>query len=140
MGGGAFTELGPFFPTGDGRGLRRNKKSWNKASNLLFVESPAGVGWSYSNTSSDYTTGDAHTAKDMYTFLLNWYKKFPSFRTRDLYLTGESYAGHYIPQLAIALLDHNERSTGFKFNIKGVAGYKVAIIGFECFSKRMKEN
>nr|GEW24604.1 serine carboxypeptidase-like 42 [Tanacetum cinerariifolium] len=60
-------------------------------------------------------------AKDMYTFLLNWYKKFPSFRTRDLYLTGESYAGHYIPQLAIALLDHNERSTGFKFNIKGVA-------------------
>ncbi|GKE19532.1 serine carboxypeptidase-like protein 42, partial [Tanacetum coccineum] len=92
MGGGAFTELGPFFPTGDGRGLRRNKKSWNKASNLLFVESPAGVGWSYSNTSSDYTTGDAHTAKDMYTFLLNWYKKFPSFRTRDLYLTGESYA------------------------------------------------
>ncbi|MCD9640413.1 hypothetical protein HAX54_025706 [Datura stramonium] len=59
VGGGAFTELGPFFPTGDGRGLRRNPKSWNKASNLLFVESPAGVGWSYSNTSSDYNTGDA---------------------------------------------------------------------------------
>lgn len=33
------------------------------ASNLLFVESPAGVGWSYSNTSSDYTTGDAKTGK-----------------------------------------------------------------------------
>lgn len=30
-------------------------------SNLLFVESPAGVGWSYSNTSSDYKTGDKHT-------------------------------------------------------------------------------
>lgn len=30
VGGGAFTELGPFFPTGDGRGLRRNSKSWNK--------------------------------------------------------------------------------------------------------------
>ncbi|KAM0018403.1 putative carboxypeptidase D [Helianthus debilis subsp. tardiflorus] len=121
MGGGAFTELGPFFPLGNGRGLRRNSKSWNKASNLLFVESPAGVGWSYSNTTSDYTTGDANTARDMHTFLINWYKKFPSFKSRDLYLTGESYAGHYIPQLAIALLDHNERSTGFKFNIKGVA-------------------
>ncbi|XP_057987120.1 serine carboxypeptidase-like 42 isoform X2 [Hevea brasiliensis] len=121
IGGGAFTELGPFFPTGDGRGLRRNSMSWNRASNILFVESPAGVGWSYSDTASDYTTGDAKTANDMYIFLLKWYQKFPEFKSRELFLTGESYAGHYIPQLADALLDHNARSTGFKFNIKGVA-------------------
>lgn len=121
VGGGAFTELGPFFPRGDGRALRRNSKSWNKASNLLFVESPAGVGWSYSNTSSDYNTGDAKTAHDMYTFMLKWFGKFPAFRSRDLFLAGESYAGHYIPQLAVVLLDHNEHSAGFKFNIKGVA-------------------
>ncbi|KAL3638894.1 Serine carboxypeptidase-like 42 [Castilleja foliolosa] len=120
IGGGAFTELGPFFPTGDGRGLRINSKSWNKASNLLFVESPAGVGWSYSNTSSDYTCGDASTAMDMHIFLMEWYKKFPKFKTRPLLLTGESYAGHYIPQLAVALLDHNEHSKDFKFNLKGV--------------------
>ncbi|KAL3513806.1 hypothetical protein ACH5RR_026523 [Cinchona calisaya] len=121
IGGGAFTEFGPFFPRGDGRGLRRNKMTWNRASNLLFVESPAGVGWSYSNTSSDYNTGDASTARDMHTFMVEWFKKFPSFRSRDLFLTGESYAGHYIPQLAIALLDHNAYSKDFKFNIKGVA-------------------
>ncbi|KAF8377120.1 hypothetical protein HHK36_030493 [Tetracentron sinense] len=121
IGGGAFTELGPFFPKGDGRGLRRNSKSWNKASNLLFVESPAGVGWSYSNTTSDYTCGDASTAADMHIFMLKWYEKFPEFMSRDLFLTGESYAGHYIPQLANVLLDHNKHSTGFKFKIKGVA-------------------
>ncbi|KAJ0723162.1 putative carboxypeptidase D [Helianthus annuus] len=121
IGGGAFTELGPFFPLGDGRGLRKNTQSWNKASNLLFVESPAGVGWSYSNTTSDYTTNDAQTAWDMYTFFIEWYKKFPSFVSRELFLTGESYAGHYIPQLAVALLNHNEQCTDFKFNIKGLA-------------------
>ncbi|KAI3835022.1 hypothetical protein MKX03_007315 [Papaver bracteatum] len=121
MGGGAFTELGPFFPRGDGRALRRNPKSWNKASNLLFVESPAGVGWSYSNTTSDYTTGDAATARDMHLFLMGWFEKFPELKSRDLYLTGESYAGHYIPQLANALLDHNKYSSDFKFNIKGLA-------------------
>ncbi|TYK04350.1 serine carboxypeptidase-like 42 isoform X1 [Cucumis melo var. makuwa] len=121
IGGGAFTELGPFYPSGDGRGLRKNPMSWNKASNLLFVESPAGVGWSYSNTSSDYNCGDASTARDMHIFFMNWYEKFPSFKSSALYLTGESYAGHYIPQLAIALLDHNAKSSGFKFNIKGVA-------------------
>nr|ACM17527.1 putative serine carboxy peptidase [Oryza australiensis] len=121
VGGGAFTELGPFYPRGDGRGLRLNKKSWNKVSNLLFVESPAGVGWSYSNTSSDYNTGDARTANDMYKFVLGWYKKFPEYRSRGLLLSGESYAGHYIPQLTDVLLTHNEKSNGFKFNIKGVA-------------------
>ncbi|KAF9599675.1 hypothetical protein IFM89_001621 [Coptis chinensis] len=121
MGGGAFTELGPFFPRGDGRGLVRNPKSWNKASNLLFVESPAGVGWSYSNTTSDYNTGDAATAMDMHVFLMKWFEKFSELKTNDLFLTGESYAGHYIPQLADQLLDHNAHSTGFKFNIKGVA-------------------
>ncbi|KAL8166164.1 hypothetical protein V2J09_007663 [Rumex salicifolius] len=121
LGGGAFTELGPFFPRGDGRGLVKNSKSWNKASNMLFIESPAGVGWSYSNTSSDYNTGDAKTANDMRTFLLKWYEKFPELRSLDFFLTGESYAGHYIPQLAVALLDYNAKSTGFKFNIKGVA-------------------
>lgn len=121
IGGGAFTELGPFFPRGDGRGLQINKKSWNKASNLLFVESPAGVGWSYSNTSSDYKCDDASTSRDMHSFMLEWFKKFPSYKSRDLFLSGESYAGHYIPQLAVALLDHNTHSSDIKFNIKGVA-------------------
>ncbi|XVF37108.1 hypothetical protein REPUB_Repub19eG0117200 [Reevesia pubescens] len=121
IGGGAFTELGPFYPKGDGRGLRRNSMSWNRASNLLFVESPVGVGWSYSNTSSDYNRGDASTANDMHIFMMKWYEKFPEFKSRELFLTGESYAGHYIPQLADVLLDHNAHSTGFKFNIKGVA-------------------
>lgn len=121
VGGGAFTELGPFYPRGDGRGLVRNPKSWNKVSNLLFVESPAGVGWSYSNTTSDYNAGDASTANDMHVFLMNWYEKFSELKSNDLFLTGESYAGHYIPQLADVLLEHNAHSTGFKFNIKGVA-------------------
>ncbi|KAH9308192.1 hypothetical protein KI387_036103 [Taxus chinensis] len=121
IGGGAFTELGPFYPRGDGRGLIKNPKSWNKVSNLLFVESPAGVGWSYSNTSSDYMCGDASTAADMQVFLLKWFEKFPEYRSSDFFLTGESYAGHYIPQLADRLLDHNKMAGGFQFHIKGIA-------------------
>jgi carboxypeptidase C (cathepsin A) len=33
------------------------------------------------------------TAKDMHMFLLKWYEKFPDFKSRELFLTGESYAG-----------------------------------------------
>ncbi|KAE9587233.1 putative carboxypeptidase D [Lupinus albus] len=127
IGGGAFTELGPFYPKGNGRGLRKNSMSWNRASNLLFIESPAGVGWSYSNTTSDYNTGDVSTANDMVLFFLKWYEKFPSYRSRELFLTGESYAGHYIPQLANAILDYNAHSTDFKFNIKGIAATKISV-------------
>ncbi|PHT98595.1 Serine carboxypeptidase-like 44 [Capsicum chinense] len=83
IGGGAFTELGPFFPRGDGRGLRRNTKSWNKASNLLFIESPAGVGWSYSNTSSDYTCGDdstGHYIPQLANVILDYNKQSKDFK------------------------------------------------------------
>ncbi|CAH8294303.1 unnamed protein product [Eruca vesicaria subsp. sativa] len=91
-------------------------------SNLLFVDSPAGVGWSYSNTTSDYTTDDESTAKDMLVFFLRWLEKFPEFRTRNLFLAGESYTGHYIPQLADVILEYNSRrSNRFKFNLKGIA-------------------
>lgn len=69
--------------------------------NMLFLESPAGVGFSYSNTTSDYNnTGDSSTAADAYTFLINWLERFPEYKSRDFFITGESYGGHYIPQLA----------------------------------------
>jgi serine carboxypeptidase-like clade 2 len=71
------------------------------AANVLFLESPAGVGFSYSNTTSDYyKAGDKATAKDSYVFLINWLERFPEYKTRDFYIAGESYAGHYVPQLA----------------------------------------
>lgn len=91
--------------------------------NVIFLESPAGVGFSYSNTTSDYNNaGDRSTAEDSYTFLVNWLERFPNYKTRDLFLTGESYAGHYVPQLAYTILSKNQNSTSqTKINLKGIA-------------------
>ncbi|XP_028091622.1 serine carboxypeptidase II-3-like [Camellia sinensis] len=101
FGNGAMMELGPFRVNSDGLTLSENKYAWNNAANILFLESPAGVGFSYSNTTSDYDkSGDARTAADSYTFLVNWLERFPKYKTRDFFITGESYAGHYVPQLA----------------------------------------
>ncbi|KAL1102589.1 hypothetical protein V6Z11_D05G375500 [Gossypium hirsutum] len=49
-----------------------------------------------------------------------WYEKYPVFKSKDLYLAGSSFAGHFVPNLANALLDDNKQSKQSKFNIKGL--------------------
>ncbi|KAK1358842.1 Carboxypeptidase [Heracleum sosnowskyi] len=121
FGNGAMMELGPFRVNSDGKTLSQNKYAWNNEANMLFLESPAGVGFSYSNTTSDYVTGDTKTAEDAYTFLINWLERFPEYQTRDFFITGESYAGHYIPQLAQLILHNNKITNQTVINLKGIA-------------------
>ncbi|XP_058004559.1 serine carboxypeptidase-like 34 isoform X2 [Hevea brasiliensis] len=93
----------------------------NGAANLLFVESPVGVGFSYTNTSSDIgQLGDKITAQDSFTFLVNWFQRFPQFKSYDFYIAGESYAGHYVPQLAEVIYDSNKKASNKHYiNFKG---------------------
>ncbi|GMN60499.1 hypothetical protein TIFTF001_029587 [Ficus carica] len=118
LGVGAFSENGPFRP--NGKILLRNKYSWNIEANMLYLETPVGVGFSYSTASSSYVAvGDKATARANLLFLRGWFRKFPQYKNRDLFLTGESYAGHYIPQLAKLMVQVNR---GRKvFNLKGIA-------------------
>ncbi|KAI9075402.1 hypothetical protein K1719_042652 [Acacia pycnantha] len=119
---GAMQELGPFRVNSDGKTLQTNKYSWNHAANVLFVESPAGVGFSYSNKTSDYdNNGDRKTASDNYVFLRNWLERFAEYKDSELYIAGESYAGHYVPQLAHTILHHNNHpNSSFYINLKGI--------------------
>lgn len=32
-------------------------------------------------------------AEDAYSFLVNWFKRFPQYKGREFYISGESYAG-----------------------------------------------
>ena len=84
-----------------------NPWSWNKKANVIYIESPAGVGFSYSNTTSDYQTGDARTAQDTYNFLQGFLQIYPQFQNRNFWVTGESYGGHYIPEIVHLVLVYN---------------------------------
>ncbi|KAG1339118.1 putative Serine carboxypeptidase-like 26 [Cocos nucifera] len=117
---GASEEIGPFHIRPDGKTLFLNPYAWNSEANLLFLDSPAGVGFSYSNTSSDlYTAGDQRTAIDAYKFLLNWFEWFPQYKYRDFYIAGESYAGHYVPQLSQIVYRKNKGIENPIINFKG---------------------
>ncbi|KAE8813221.1 Serine carboxypeptidase-like 45 [Hordeum vulgare] len=118
VGVGAFSENGPFRPSGNA--LVSNEYSWNKEANMLYLESPAGVGFSYSTDPSFYGgVGDSMTARDNLRFLEGWFAKFPQYKGRDLYVAGESYAGHYVPQLAQRMVEFNDKEK--LFNLKGIA-------------------
>ncbi|KAF0717412.1 Aste57867_2304 [Aphanomyces stellatus] len=100
--GGFFTELGPFVIESD-LSVKRNPYAWNRRANMLFLESPAGVGFSQpildaANYNDDFTTDR------IYEFLTVFYDHFPTYRSRPFYVTGESYAGMYIPFLAHKLV------------------------------------
>ncbi|KAJ7950921.1 Carboxypeptidase [Quillaja saponaria] len=102
-------EHGPFnFEAGKQEGslpiLHLNPYSWSKVSNIIYLDSPAGTGLSYSTNSSQYTTGDFQTASDTYAFLLKWFELFSEFVPNPFYISGESYAGIYIPTLAAEIV------------------------------------
>lgn len=117
---GEAEEIGAFHIRPDGKTLYLNPYSWNQVANILFVDSPVGVGFSYSNTSSDLLeNGDKRTASDSLRFLLNWFERFPQYKGRDFYITGESYAGHYVPQLSQAIVRYNHIKQRKAINLRG---------------------
>ncbi|MCD7446729.1 hypothetical protein HAX54_015633 [Datura stramonium] len=119
---GAFQELGPFRVNSDGKTLHKNAFAWNHAANVLFVESPAGVGFSYSNTSTDVKIGgDRKTANDNYHFLINWLQRFPEYKDRDFYISGEDCTvSHYVPQLAHNFISTTKKANKTIINLKGI--------------------
>ncbi|GAV83863.1 Peptidase_S10 domain-containing protein [Cephalotus follicularis] len=120
VGYGATQEIGPFLVDTDGHTLNFNPHSWNKEANMLFLESPVGVGFSYSNTTSDYSKlGDNFTANDAYNFMHKWFVKFPLYKNRNFYIAGESYAGKYVPELAELIHDRNNDPSLF-IDLKGI--------------------
>ncbi|KAM7484009.1 hypothetical protein LguiA_000018 [Lonicera macranthoides] len=117
LGVGAFSENGPFRPSGEF--LVKNPYSWNTEANMLYLEAPIGVGFSYLNSFSYASTNDKITGMDNLVFLHKWFLKFPRYRNTSLFITGESYAGHYVPQLADLILRFNKKH--HMFNLKGIA-------------------
>lgn len=77
----------------------KNPYSWNQVSNMLFFESPAGVGFSI-NDDKSYVYNDTRTAQDALKALQMFYKRFPEFQANKFWIAGESYCGMYIPFFA----------------------------------------
>jgi len=119
--GGLFSELGPWYPNANGS-LTPNPYSWNTLANVVFLESPAGVGFSFSDDASDYTVGDNRTAADSYAFLQGFLARYPQYAKSPFWISGESYGGHYVPGLAQEIVLGNQaapKTGNLVINLKG---------------------
>ncbi|KAJ3069682.1 hypothetical protein HDU98_007269 [Podochytrium sp. JEL0797] len=117
---GSWIENGPILFQDDGT-LTANPFSWHKQANILYVDQPVGTGFSFDTLTTHDTYGQAGVATYFYTFLDNFMNVFPELKTNDLYITGESYAGMYIPYIANGMLQTKTWSDGSKINLQGIA-------------------
>lgn len=114
---GLLQENGPFLFPFNSTDVVKNPYSWTKLSNVLWVEQPVGTGLGKG-------TPDVHNEREVasqfYGFLVQFFKTFPQLRNKKLYLTGESYAGSYIPYIADEILHRHSaaqnRKNGIAFN------------------------
>ncbi|CAD7959503.1 unnamed protein product [Amoebophrya sp. A120] len=111
---GFLEENGPLLLNKDGK-LAKNPYSWTKHAHVLALEQPVGVGFSYCEVqkakNQSCHNSDKQCATASHAALVDFFKnKFPALAGNDFYITGESYAGVYIPTLAKAILDGNAKA------------------------------
>ncbi len=87
--------------------LESNPFSWNNRADVLYVDQPLGVGFSNCSDVDKIPSTDLEAAKDMYAFLGGFVTKYPEYQKRNFYITGHSYAGHYVPVTAKYFLDQH---------------------------------
>ena len=98
-----------------------NPAPWNAHANLLFIESPPGVGFSINEDPAYNQYNDSRTAQDNLNALKAFFKKFPEFGGHRFWISGESYAGMYLPELADLILKNKDSIVdGKTLDIKGM--------------------
>ncbi|CAG8527449.1 12210_t:CDS:2, partial [Acaulospora colombiana] len=99
-----------------------NPYSWNNASNLLFVDQPIDVGYSFGKGIANSTV---EIVAPLYTFLQLFLVRFPEYSKQDFHFFGESFAGHYVSATAKYICDMNQlilekKEEGIAINLQSV--------------------
>ncbi|KAI6659308.1 Serine carboxypeptidase S10 family member 1-like [Oopsacas minuta] len=111
-------ENGPFLIDNDNGKLNYNPYGWNSFANLLYVDQPVGTGFSYTDNPLGFETNEQTIARELTTFMEEFYQNYPKYSKLPFYIIGESYAGHYIPPFSAYILKNSQI---VKANLKGIA-------------------
>lgn len=113
---GLFKENGP-LNLEKGKITVRNE-SWASTHSVLYIDNPVGTGFSF--TSGGYAKNQTKVGEDLYQALKQFFLLFPELQKNEFFVTGESYAGKYVPAVSHTIHKHNQKGQ-FKINLKGLA-------------------
>jgi carboxypeptidase C (cathepsin A) len=116
---GALYEHGPFLVNDAFASLIYNQYGWNLRANVVYIESPAQVGFSYMDGKAPRWNDDL-VAKLNARAVREFFNVWSEYSGRETYISGESYAGIYVPTVFYELHATNERDP-VKVNLKGFA-------------------
>ncbi|EDL88126.1 similar to Probable serine carboxypeptidase CPVL precursor (Carboxypeptidase, vitellogenic-like) (Vitellogenic carboxypeptidase-like protein) (VCP-like protein) [Rattus norvegicus] len=116
---GLFVEHGPYIITSNMTVLSRDFP-WTFSLSMLYIDNPVGTGFSFTDHIQGYAIDEDDVAQDLYSALVQFFKLFPEYAKNDFYITGESYAGKYVPAIAYYIHSLNPVRR-FKIRLKGIA-------------------
>ncbi|PSN57995.1 hypothetical protein C0J52_08092 [Blattella germanica] len=116
---GLFEEHGPFSVT-DKLTLKRRKYSWSRTHSMIYIDNPVGTGYSFTGSNDGYATNETSVGENLYSAILQFFQLFPELQKNDFYITGESYAGKYVPALSYTIHIKNPDAKQH-INLKGMA-------------------
>ncbi|BDA42498.1 Serine carboxypeptidase 3 [Coccomyxa sp. Obi] len=124
-GPGCSSELAVFYENGpfrinDDLTLDANEFGWDQTHNMIFVDQPINTGFSYSEDERDRVFDEKVVGADMLDFLKEFRAAHPSYFDAPLFITGESYAGHYVPSVTFGIYEYNKVAKE-PFNLEGFA-------------------
>ncbi|CEJ55874.1 Putative Carboxypeptidase 5 [Penicillium brasilianum] len=121
---GFFQENGRFLWQAGTYAPVENPYSWVNLTNVLWVDQPVGTGYSIGTPTA---TSQEEIAQDFVKFFKNFEKTY-GIKNFKIYVTGESYAGRYVPYISAAMLDEKDKEY---FDLHGALAYDPCIGQFD---------
>ncbi|KAF5282417.1 hypothetical protein FQR65_LT14311 [Abscondita terminalis] len=115
---GALAINGAFEVT-DELKLKRKDYYWSQKHSVIYIDNPVGVGYSFTDEDG-YTRNETIVGEHLYLALLQFFQLFPELKDNDFFVTGESYAGKYVPAVSHHIIKQNPTAKN-KINLKGLA-------------------
>jgi carboxypeptidase C (cathepsin A) len=86
--------------------MKHNPFSWNEVADVLYVEQPLRTGFGTASFGSESIRSEQQIGEDFRMFLVSFLLVFPEYKDVEIYLSGESYAGFYIPWIAETIVKY----------------------------------
>lgn len=115
---GLFAENGPFSIKSETE-IELREFRWSKTHSVVYIDNPVGTGFSFTNEDG-FAQNETIIGEHLFEALQQFFTLFPDLQKNEFYVTGESYAGKYVPAISYTIMKKNP-SAEVKINLKGLA-------------------